>query len=65
MFKVNRGYKELVERIDVERNFDNDNLPSGVISTAVNDDYIDDNKDLSGDTIGVIRGLSFKFLQRQ
>ena len=39
MFKVNRGYEELVERLKIEKMVNNEDLPCGVISTTVvNDD---------------------------
>ena len=54
IFKVSRGYKELVERLEIDRIVNNEYLPGDVISTVANDDYIDDNKHLPGDKIGVI-----------
>ena len=40
IFKVSRGYKELAERLNMERIVNNEYLPGDVIS-AVNDDTVD------------------------
>ena len=53
IFKVNRGYKELVERLDIERIDDIEYLPCDVISTAANDDNVD-NEYLPCDENGVV-----------
>ena len=59
MFRLNRGYEGLVERINIEINdnymVNNEDIPCGVIRAA-NDDYFDDieNKHLPGDRIGVL-----------
>ena len=50
MFDVNRGYGELVERINIERIVDNENLPCDVIRAAVDDD----NKHLPYDVIDIV-----------
>ena len=53
IFKINRGYEELVERLDIERIDYSKCLPCDVTS-AVNDDYTDNNKHLPGDKMGVL-----------
>ena len=41
LFKVSRGYDELIKRLDMERVIDNKYLPCEIVSTA-NDDKVDD-----------------------
>ena len=52
--RVNRGYKELVEKLDIERVSDIKYLPWDVISTVVNDDNVVDNEHLPGDETGAV-----------
>ena len=52
MFKVNRGYKELVERLDIGGVSDIKYLPCDVISAA-NDDKVDDIDYLPCDVTGI------------
>ena len=61
LFKVNKCYVELVERINIERIVDNKDLLCDIIRT-VNDDYIDDNKHLPCDVIDVVVAVSYTHL---
>ena len=55
MFKVTRGYKELVERLDIERVDNIEYLPCEVIGAA-NDDRVDDIDYLPCDESGIAAG---------
>ena len=54
LFKVNRGYGKLVERLKIERIVNNEDLPCDGIIAVVNDDNAVYNKHLPGDKIGVL-----------
>ena len=41
LFRVSRGYDELIKRLDIERVSDNKYLPCEIVSTAIDDiDYL-------------------------
>ena len=54
LFKLNRGYGELIQILNRERVGRIKDLPCEVISTVVNDDYIVEKKYLPGDRMGVL-----------
>ena len=54
MFKLKRCYGELIEKINMERISNIQYLPYEVISTIVNDDYIDVDKHLPWSRISVL-----------
>ena len=54
MFKVNKGYEELVKRLNIERIINNEDLPCGVMSTVANDDNVVYNEHLPDNETGVV-----------
>ena len=54
MFKIKRGYEELVVRVNIERIVNNEDLLCAVNVDDYFDDNAVDNKHLPGDRIGVL-----------